>query len=60
MIVVECNKPTFIDVDDTLICWNATEKMLFNHGKTYINPEGLSDILVPNEKQIEQLKKHKL
>lgn len=60
MIVLDCNKPTYIDVDDTLISWSPTETELFNHGKVYISPDGLETILVPNAKQIEQLKKHKI
>jgi hypothetical protein len=33
MIVVDCNLPTYIDVDDTLISWSPSEKALFNFGK---------------------------
>jgi hypothetical protein len=73
MIVIPCKQPTFFDVDDTLVMWNATPEELAERGVDFECPGSHTIIdgeiketppwkerLLPHRKHIEQLKKHKM
>lgn len=56
MIVINCNQPTYWDVDDTLVMWG------YNNGDkdaVEIVCDGYSQFLQPHKKHIEQLKAHR-
>lgn len=75
MIVIPCKQTTFVDVDDTLVMWNATPEQLEKDGVDFECPGSMHDIdndgnpewspswtarLLPHKKHIEQIKKHKM
>lgn len=75
MIAIPCKQTVFVDVDDTLVMWNATPEELEERGVDFTCPGSLVTIdedgtegfapewterLLPHRKHIEQIKKHKL
>lgn len=58
MIALNCNQPTFWDVDDTLILWNPTEEQQAQYGIKYTDAAGFTKVFVPHIPHVEQLKKH--
>lgn len=58
MVSIKCNKPTYFDVDDTLIMWNPSTEMKDKFGIAYTSPTGLVSVFVPHLPHIEQLKRH--
>lgn len=61
MLVIPCNQPLYVDIDDTLLKWNASteEKEQTGIFITYPN-SSQGDLLVPLMGNIEALKKHRL
>lgn len=58
MISIDCNQPTYWDVDDTLIMWNPTPEQLDRYGIEYTDAAGFKKRFMPHLPHIEQLKKH--
>lgn len=58
MIALDCNQPTFFDVDDTLIMWSPTQDQIDKYGIVTVNDYGEEEIFVPHIPHVEQLKKH--
>lgn len=56
MIVLECNQPTYFDVDDTLVGWGYAATP--NEKTIPITCRGITQHVVPHRKHIEQLKAH--
>lgn len=75
MFVVKCVKPSYFDVDDTLITWRPSEDDreergkdcswllttldLDETGKVYLKQKKEDDAFIPHRSNIEQLKEHK-
>lgn len=63
MVVINCNQPTYWDVDDTLVKWSSTPEEKKKYGIEISYPimnKHFTDLIVPHRKHVEQLKKHKL
>lgn len=61
MIIVPGDKIAYIDCDDTLVFWDATQEEKFAFGVVFKYPDSdKSELLFPNYPQIEHLKKLKL
>ena len=57
-VVIESDKLTFFDIDDTLVKWSFSQVEAEKFGIHFDN-FGYKTLLVPHRTHIEQLKKHK-
>lgn len=59
---IKCNKPTYLDIDDTLILWAPTQEQLDKYGidfeHTYDDGTKVKGRLVPHRVHLRQLKRH--
>jgi FMN phosphatase YigB (HAD superfamily) len=58
MLVIDSDKVTFFDVDDTLVKWSFSQEEADQYGIKF-NNFGYETLLVPHRTHIEQLKKHR-
>lgn len=61
---IKCNKPTYFDIDDTLILWAPTQEQLdkegFDFKHCYDDGSCVSGRLVPHKVHLRQLHRHAL
>jgi predicted mannosyl-3-phosphoglycerate phosphatase (HAD superfamily) len=55
MLVIDSDKVTFFDVDDTLVKWSFSQEEADQYGIKF-NNFGYETLLVPHRTHIEQLK----
>ena len=57
MLILECNQPTFFDIDDTLIQWGFSDKPF--EGSVEVRCQGIVNHVLPHKAHIHALKSHR-